>query len=108
MSHPSFTRSDLHSISAAAGHAELAGAIRRGLGDGGHPPASDYPSAPQASGIDRAIHLSTAAAVLAVTGIAAYVSYWQAYAVIRPTARPESAPGSSRPRSTAWPTPARW
>ena len=36
-----------------------------------------------ASGIDRAIRLSTAAAVLAVTGIAAYVSYWHAYAVVR-------------------------
>jgi hypothetical protein len=35
------------------------------------------------SGIDRAIRLSTAAAVLAVAGIAAYVSYWQAYAVVR-------------------------
>jgi len=36
-----------------------------------------------ASSIDRAIRLSTAAAVLAVAGIAAYVSYWHAYAVIR-------------------------
>ena len=36
-----------------------------------------------ASGIDRAIRLSTAAAVLAVAGIAAYVSYWHAYAVVR-------------------------
>src|SRR5437660_9653963 len=35
------------------------------------------------SGIDRAIRLSTAAAVLAVAGIAAYVSYWHAYAVVR-------------------------
>jgi Protein of unknown function (DUF2637) len=33
--------------------------------------------------IDRAIRLSTAAAVLAVAGIAAYVSYWHAYAVLR-------------------------
>ena len=39
--------------------------------------------APAASGIDRAIRLSTAAAVLAVAGIAAYVSYWHAYAVVR-------------------------
>ena len=38
---------------------------------------------PLASGIDRAIRLSTAAAVLAVAGIAAYVSYWHAYAVVR-------------------------
>ena len=36
-----------------------------------------------ASGIDRTIRLSTAAAVLAVAGIAAYVSYWHAYAVVR-------------------------
>ena len=36
-----------------------------------------------ASGIDRAIRLSTAAAVLAVAGIAAYVSYWHAYAVLQ-------------------------
>jgi hypothetical protein len=36
-----------------------------------------------ASSIDRAIRLSTAAAVLVVAGIAAYVSYWHAYAVVR-------------------------
>jgi hypothetical protein len=36
-----------------------------------------------ASSIDRSIRLSTAAAVLAVAGIAAYVSYWHAYAVLR-------------------------
>jgi hypothetical protein len=36
-----------------------------------------------AGSIDRAIRLSTAAAVLAVAGIAAYVSYWHAYAVVR-------------------------
>jgi len=35
------------------------------------------------SSIDRAIRLSTAAAVLAVAAIAAYVSYWHAYAVVR-------------------------
>ena len=35
------------------------------------------------SSIDRAIRLSTAAAVLAVAGTAAYVSYWHAYAVVR-------------------------
>ena len=35
------------------------------------------------SSIDRAIRLSTTAAVLAVAGIAAYVSYWHAYAVVR-------------------------
>jgi hypothetical protein len=36
-----------------------------------------------ASSTDRAIRLSTAAAVLAVAAIAAYVSYWHAYAVVR-------------------------
>ena len=35
------------------------------------------------SSIDRAIRLSTAAAVIAVAAIAAYVSYWHASAVIR-------------------------
>jgi hypothetical protein len=39
-------------------------------------PSGSYPS------IDRAIRLSTAAAVLAVAAIAAYVSYWHAYAVV--------------------------
>jgi hypothetical protein len=45
--------------------------------------ASDEYRANAASNIDRAIRLSTAAAVLAVAGIAAYVSYWHAYAVVR-------------------------
>jgi hypothetical protein len=36
-----------------------------------------------ANSIDRSIRLSTTAAVLAVAGIAAYVSYWHAYAVVR-------------------------
>ena len=36
-----------------------------------------------AKGIDCGIRLSTAAVVLAVAGIAAYVSYWHAYAVVR-------------------------
>ena len=37
----------------------------------------------RALGVDRAIRVSTAVAVLAVAGIAAYVSYWHAYAVVR-------------------------
>ena len=45
--------------------------------------ASDDYRATAASSIDRAIRLSTAAAVLAVAGIAAYVSYWHAYAVVQ-------------------------
>jgi hypothetical protein len=83
MPDPGFTRPDLCSIRAAAGQAELAEAVRGGLSADHHPLAGDYPSAPLASGIDRAIRLSTAAAVLAVAGIAAYVSYWHAYAVVR-------------------------
>src|SRR5580700_561485 len=44
--------------------------------------ASDRHCATVTSGIDRAIRLSTAIAVLAVAGVAAYVSYWHAYAVV--------------------------
>jgi hypothetical protein len=58
-------------------------AFRGGFSADGYPLADDDPPAPLASGIDRAIRLSTAAAVLAVAGIAAYVSYWHAYAVVR-------------------------
>ena len=35
-----------------------------------------------AAGVDHAIRVSTAIAVLAVAGVAAYVSYWHAYAVV--------------------------
>jgi hypothetical protein len=35
------------------------------------------------AGVDRVIRVSTAIAVLAVAGVAAYVSYWHAYAVVR-------------------------
>ena len=83
MPDPGFTRPDLCSIPAADTEAEPARAARSGLNADGHPPAGDDPPAPLASGIDRAIRLSTAAAVLAVAGIAAYVSYWHAYAVVR-------------------------
>lgn len=38
---------------------------------------------PAAGGADRVIRLSTAGVVLAVAGIAAYISYWHAYAVVR-------------------------
>jgi hypothetical protein len=41
----------------------------------------DEPAA--TAGVDRAIRVSTAIAVLAVAGVAAYVSYWHAYAVVR-------------------------
>jgi hypothetical protein len=36
-----------------------------------------------AGSIDRVIRVSTAVAVLSVAGVAAYVSYWHAYAVVR-------------------------
>jgi hypothetical protein len=83
MPDPGFTRPDLCSICAAAERAEPAGAGRGGLSADPHPPVGDYPPGPLTSGVDRAIRLSTAAAVLAVAGIAAYVSYWHAYAVVR-------------------------
>ncbi len=83
MPDPGLTRPNLCSISAADAEAEPAGAVRGGLSADGHPLDGDDPPAPLASGIDRAIRLSTAAAVLAVAGIAAYVSYWHAYAVVR-------------------------
>ncbi len=44
--------------------------------------ASGGSQAAGASSIDHAIRLSTAAAVLAVAGVAACVSYWHAYAVV--------------------------
>jgi len=62
--------------------ADRAEAARDRLTADGRALADHYPPAPPASGIDRAIRLSTAAAVLAVAGIAAYVSYWHAYAVV--------------------------
>src|ERR1700760_3811330 len=83
MPDPGFTRPDRYSIRAAAEQNQPAGAARGGLNGDGHLLAGDERPAPQAAGIDRAIRLSTAAAVLAVAGIAAYVSYWHAYAVVR-------------------------
>jgi hypothetical protein len=47
-------------------------------------PGSGTRSLPAAGGgVDRAIRISTAAVVLAVAGIAAYISYLHAYAVVR-------------------------
>ena len=83
MPDPGVTRSDLCSKRAAARQAELAEAVRGGLSADGHPLVGDEPPTHRASGIDRAIRLSTAVAVLAVAGIAAYVSYGHAYAVVR-------------------------
>src|SRR5271157_3801238 len=83
MSGPGFVPPDLCSIRAAAGQEELAEAVRGGFSADGCPLGGDDPPAPLTSGIDRAIRLSTAVAVLAVAGIAAYISYWHAYAVVR-------------------------
>jgi Protein of unknown function (DUF2637) len=83
MSDPGFAPPDLCSIRTAAERKELAEAVRGGFSADGCPLGGDDHPAPLTSGIDRAIRLSTAAAVLAVAGIAAYVSYWHAYAVVR-------------------------
>jgi hypothetical protein len=83
MSGPAFASRDLCSIRAADEQEELAEAVRGGFSAAGCPPGDDDPPAPLTSGIDRAIRLSTTVAVLAVAGIAAYVSYWHAYAVVR-------------------------
>jgi uncharacterized protein DUF2637 len=82
MADPRSARPDLSSIRIADEQEELAEAVRGGISADGHLLGDDDPSAPRASGIDRAIRLSTAAALLAVAGIAAYVSYWHAYAVV--------------------------
>ena len=83
MSDPGFAPPDLCSIRTAAEQEELAEAVRGGFSADGYPLGGDDHPAPLTSGIDRAIRLSTAAAVLAVAGIAAYVSYGHAYAVVR-------------------------
>jgi hypothetical protein len=83
MSSPRFARPDLCSIHAATEQEEPAEAVRGGFSADGSPLGDDDPPAPPASGIDRAIRLSTAVAVLTLAGIAAYVSYWHAYAVVR-------------------------
>jgi hypothetical protein len=79
---PGFAPPDLCSIRAADGQGELAEAVRDGPSAAG-PLSDDDPPALPTSGIDRGIRLSTAVAVLAVAGIAAYVSYWHASAVVR-------------------------
>jgi Protein of unknown function (DUF2637) len=83
MSGTGFAPPDLCSIRAAAEQDELAEAACGGFSVTGDPLGDDYPPVPLTSSIDRAIRWSTAAAVLAVAGIAAYVSYWHAYAVVR-------------------------
>jgi hypothetical protein len=75
MSAPGFARPDPCSIRTVAWQEEPAEAARGRLSADSHLPAGDDPPAPLRSGTDRAIRLSTAVAVLAVAGIAAYVSY---------------------------------
>jgi hypothetical protein len=79
---PGFAQPDLCSIRTAGDEDELAEAVRGGFSAAGCR-RDDDPPALRTSGIDRAIRLSTAMAVLAVAGIAAHVSYWHAYAVVR-------------------------
>jgi hypothetical protein len=83
MPYPGLAPPDLCSIRTDDERDELAETVRGGFSAAGYPPGDDDPPVPLTSGIDRAIRLSTAAAVLAVAGIAAYVSYWHAYAVVR-------------------------
>jgi hypothetical protein len=75
MSYPGFARSDLRSIRTADEQDEPAEAVSSAFSTADYPLGHDYPPVPLTSGIDRAIRLSTTAAVLAVAGIAAYVSY---------------------------------
>ena len=79
---PGFAQPDLCSIRTAGEQDELAKAVGGGFSTAGYR-HDDDPPALRTSGIDRGIRLSTAVAVLAVAGIAAYVSYWHAYAVVR-------------------------
>jgi hypothetical protein len=108
MSGPGFARPDLCSIRAAAEQEELAEAFRGGFSADGYPPGGDDPPAPLTSGIDRAIHLSTAAAMLAVAASQRTSPTGTPTRSSGHTARPGSPPGSSPPRSTASSTPARW
>jgi len=74
MSDPGFTRPDLCSIPYGVGAITALAAAS---------PVADGHNVSVASGVDRVIRVSTAVAVLAVAGVAAYVSYWHAYAVVR-------------------------
>jgi hypothetical protein len=83
MFYPGFARPDLCSIRVAGEQDERAEVVRSGFSAVGDPPGDDDPPDPLTGGIDRVICLSTAAAVLAVAAIAAYMSYWHAHAVVR-------------------------
>jgi hypothetical protein len=106
MSHTDLRQPDL-AAPRASGNAEFAEAEVRLLDSYGYRPGGADPLAPRArdvgrslteaaiapetgtgygpavmTGVDRAIRVSTAVAVLAVAGVAAYVSYCHAYAVV--------------------------
>ena len=83
MPDPGFAPPDPCPVRAADEQEKLAEAVRGGFSAAGYPLGDDDLPALLTSGIDRATRLSTAVAVLAVAGIAAYVSYWHAYAVVR-------------------------
>lgn len=57
-------------------------AVRPGLSLDGHRPQARLAGAGQVSGADQVIRVSTAAAVLGVAGIAAYVSYQHTFEVV--------------------------
>jgi hypothetical protein len=83
MSYPGFARPDLCSIRTGDEQDELTEAARSAFSAAGYPLGDDCPPVPRTSSIDRAIRLSTAVAVLTVAGVAAYVSHWHVYGVIR-------------------------
>jgi len=83
VSYPGFAPPDLCSIRTSGEQYEVAETVRSGFNAASFTLGDDCPPVPLTSGIDRAIRLSAAATVLAVTGVAAYVSYWHAYAVVR-------------------------
>jgi Protein of unknown function (DUF2637) len=76
MPDPGFPRPCAAPLRAVASRADLAAAARR------QPSVGRY-EVTATSAIDRVIRISAAVAVLTVTGLAAYVSYLHAYAVIR-------------------------
>ena len=94
-----FARHDLCSIALLTSRTSCQSRSNSGFSADGYPPADDDLPAPLASGIDRAIRLSTVAAVLAVAGIAAYVSLGTPRG--RPGPRRDRDRRRLRPRSTA-------
>src|SRR5690349_3423173 len=73
---PRFRPARSLSIRTADEQEELAQTVRGGVSADGYPMAGDDPPAPLTSGIDRALRLSTAAAVLAATLTANMAQGW--------------------------------